>query len=500
MMNRPLVCLTLTAATLEENAALVKKYESYIDVAELRVDFLTPDEQLVVRRFPAMVRIPCILTIRRKADGGRFENSEIARTMLFCRALAFAGQNPQKNFAYVDFEADYHVPSLQDAALAFGIRIIRSVHDMEHPIKNLKVRCAELRKTGYEIPKIAFMPQTLADVTDMFREAAAMREHEHIICAMGPLGHVSRILAGKLHSYLTYTSPDETTGNIPAVNHISPVVLEDVYHFRALNDETALYAVTGWPLVKTSSPELHNCNHKINNINAMLFPLRTPSINDAFEFAEQLGIRGMAVTVPHKETVIPELIRLEGDAAKIHAVNTIVKTSSGWIGHNTDVYGFRTAFLEFLGVKKLRHRRVALIGAGGAAKAIAFVIKELGGRACIFNRTLEHAKALAASYGFEYAQLAPESERTLERYSDIIVQTTTKGMDAVGESSKENDPIYFYQFSGTEKVFDIIYVPERTPLMRRAEIAGCSVCNGWEMLQQQGKKQYAIFMNAKETR
>ena len=103
-MSKPLVCLTLTSPTLEENAALVRKYNRYIDVAELRVDFLAPDDQLSVRRFPAMVNVPCILTIRRTADGGRFTSNEMSRTMLFGRARAFADQNPQKNFAYVDFE------------------------------------------------------------------------------------------------------------------------------------------------------------------------------------------------------------------------------------------------------------------------------------------------------------------------------------------------------------------------------------------------------------
>ncbi|MCK9169372.1 MAG: type I 3-dehydroquinate dehydratase [Treponema sp.] len=492
-MKQPLICLTLTGKTLEEDAALVRKYNQYIDLAELRVDFLEEEEQLYVRRFPSMVNIPCVLTIRRKIDGGLFFSGEISRTMLFGRALAFADQNPTKNFAYVDFEEDYHIPSLQDAALAFGVRIIRSCHDMEKPITNLKALCNEMRKTGYEIPKIAFMPTTLADVTNLFKESESITEYDHILCAMGPLGQVSRILSYKLNSYLTYTSPEETNSNIPSVGHLDPVTLNNVYHFRDLNEHTTLYGITGWPLVKTSSPEIHNSGYKAKNINAVFIPVRSPSITDVLDFSRQIGIQGLAVTIPHKETVLAELAELDQEAGEIGASNTVVRKNSGWAGYNTDAYGFRKALTEFLGTDRLRHRRVAILGAGGAAKAVAYVIKQLGARACIFNRTVSNAKVLAERYGFEYALLDVDSVGILEQYSDIIIQTTSKGMNTAASSNKENDPVYFYQFHGNEKLFDIIYVPEITPVMMRAAEAGCKVCNGMKMLKYQGYRQFKIF-------
>lgn len=206
-----------------------------------------------------------------------------------------------------------------------------------------------------------------------------------------------------------------------------------------------------------------------------------------------LGVRGLAVTVPHKETVIPELIKLDAEAQAIGACNTVVRTDGGWAGCNTDAYGFRTALLRFLGVKKLRTRRVAVIGAGGAAKAVAYAVKSLGAKACIFNRTLSHAKALAERYGFDYAPLGPEALKKIEKYADIIIQTTSQGMNSDGQASKEDDPLYFYQFNGTETVFDLVYVPAVTPIMARASEAGCKTCNGEEMLKYQGCKQFKIF-------
>ena len=137
-MSQPLVCMTLTGTTLEENIALVKKYEKFIDLVELRVDYLNEDEQLYVRRFPSLIHQPCILTIRRDIDGGRFTSGEFSRTNLFARALAFANQDRAKNFAYVDFEDDYHIPSIQDAALAFDVKIIRSYYALHNPIYKIK--------------------------------------------------------------------------------------------------------------------------------------------------------------------------------------------------------------------------------------------------------------------------------------------------------------------------------------------------------------------------
>ena len=243
-MNRPLICMTLSGKTLEENALLAKKYSKKTDVVELRVDCLNEEEQLYVRRFPSMIQQPCLLTIRRDIDGGKFIGSEFSRTTLFGKALAFADQNRAKNFAYVDFEEDYHIPGIQDAAMAFDIRIIRSLHSMTEPVTNLRERAAEMLKTGYEIPKIAFMPNTLKDVTNMFYEGEQMKT-DHIFIAMGDMGLPSRVLSSKSNSFFTYTSPEETISNLSGIGQITPDVLNDLYRFRNIDENTALYGITG---------------------------------------------------------------------------------------------------------------------------------------------------------------------------------------------------------------------------------------------------------------
>ncbi len=492
-MNKPLICLTLTGKTLLEDAELVKKYAQHIDIAELRVDHLDESERLNVRKFPAMIGIPCILTIRRVEDGGLYDSGEFSRTALFGRALAYADQNPTKNFAYVDFEEDFNVSGLIDSAQAFGIKIIRSYHKFDGPVKNLRERCLKMRRTQFEIPKIAFMPKTLSDVTQLFNEAAGITDFPHIFVAMGNLGVPSRILASKLNSFLTYTSPLETSGNTAEIGHINPIVLNEMYRFREIDEHTRFYAVTGFPLKVTSSPLIHNQGYRTHGMNNVFIPMASTSMAESLEFAEELGIKGMAVTVPYKNDAMEIADEIGLEVSEIGACNTLVKDFSQWVGHNTDAVGFQRALEEFLGVKKLHRRKVAIIGAGGASRAIAFAIKQMGGKACIFNRTVERAKSLAEDFGFEYAPLDAESLSILDRYSDIIIQTTKVGMNSNEEPNRENNPLWFYQFKGSENLFDIVYDPSVTPIMKVAQNAGCNVCNGFSMLKYQGYRQFKYF-------
>ncbi len=492
-MNQPLVCMTLTGKTLDEDLKLVKKYEKYIDIVELRVDHLDEDEQLYARRFPAMIYQPCILTIRRDIDGGLFTGGEFARTNLYARALAFANPDKSKNFAFVDFEDDFHIPSIQDAAMAFGVKIIRSYHNMKDPVTNIRERCDIMRKTGYEIPKIAFMPHSLSDVLNLIKEGERMTQYEHILCAMGPLGFPSRILASYTNSFLTYVSPQEVLENTKAIGHIDPVTINDVYHFHSINQDTSLYGITGWPLVKTSSPEIHNKGYAAKGMNAVYIPYRSPLISDTLSFCEGIGVKGLSVTIPHKESVLYYLHEQSPEVVQIGACNTIVRKNNKWLGYNTDAPGFRRALEEFLGPVKIKHKKVAVIGAGGAAKAIVYVLKQMGARVCIFNRTVETAAQLADKYGFNYCQLDAHCAAKLDEYSTLIVQTTSVGMNAEGPSNSENDPIYFYDFRGNELLFDIVYEPATTPVMKRASLAGCRVCNGFKMLEYQGYEQFKLF-------
>lgn len=496
-MSKSLICLCLTASTVEQDLALIEKYRPYIDLVELRVDLLEDDERLNIRDFPAKAKIPCILTIRRTVDGGKFSEGEAARSMLFARALAFASENSDKNFAYVDFEEDFHISSLQDAAMAYGTKIIRSFHDMKNPVENITEKLNSMHGSRFEIPKIAFMPHSLKDVTNLYKEMQAFKNTDQIVCAMGPLGLPTRILAEKFHSYLTYTSPSDLDLSLSDIGHTDPKTLEEIYHFHEIDENTSLFGITGWPLKYTSSPKIHNERFVRTKRNAVYIPFKAEKAADAFEFATELGINGFSVTIPHKEDIIKNLFSVDKKVEDIGACNTVINENGLWIGYNTDCTGFSRALLEFLGLNNLKKTKVAIIGAGGAAKAIAYAVKKLGGKACIFNRTIAKARTLGKKYGFEYAPLSAESIITLKKYNEVIIQTTSKGMGSTEPSNPENDPLWFYDFAGTEKIYDIVYEPEVTPIMARAKKAGCRVQNGYTMLKYQGEEQFKLFKSVK---
>ncbi|HPO01811.1 MAG TPA: type I 3-dehydroquinate dehydratase [Treponemataceae bacterium] len=484
------ICLVLTAQTLKEDLALVELYRPWIDLAELRVDCLNPEERLHFRKFPELSNIPCILTIRRKSDGGKYVEGEGARTALLARGLAFAETDPRKNFSFIDLEEDLQVPSIEEAARAFGTRIIRSMHNMTGPETDIQAHVKRLRKTRDEIAKIAFMPRSLSEVTNLFREAKGCTGEDVILIAMGAFGMPSRILAPILGSFITFTtSEDMARSGQNTLGQIDPVTINEIYRIREIGPKTRIFGITGNPLAATSSPHIHNKGYRDQGLDAVYLPIRAETVEEALEFAEEVGIEGLSVTYPFKESVLPNLAQISSQTGEIGACNTILRENGDWRGFNTDAPGFSRALLEFLGCENLKKKRVSIIGAGGAARAIAHAVHALEGRACIFNRTTDKARELAHQYNFKWATLDAGNRILLESYSDIIIQTTNLGMSP----DTEHDPIDFYSFSGHEAVYDVIYHPETTRMLKRAQKAGCRICNGYSMLKYQAYLQYKLF-------
>jgi len=364
---------------------------------------------------------------------------------------------------------------------------------MSGPEPNLLERVRKLRRTKDEIAKIAFMPRNLSDVTRLFREAKSCAAEEFILIAMGQYGLPSRILAPLVGSSICYASSDEAirTADNP-LGHLDPITLNEVYNIRNIHEGTRVFGVTGSPLAATSSPLIHNRGYRARNLDAVYIPIKADTIEESIEFAEETGITGLSVTFPFKETVLPNLAEISAETGEIGACNTIVRSLNGWNGYNTDAPGFARALLEFLGRRDLRKLKVSIIGAGGAARAIAHAVKDLRGKACIFNRSTEKAYNLARQYNFKWAPLDAGSRMLLESYSDVIIQTTNVGM----APDTDHDPLDFYAFNGHEAVYDVIYKPEKTRLLRRAQKAGCRICNGYTMLQYQAHIQYKLFTGA----
>ena len=486
------ICLCLDAKTLEENLRILENNRKYVDLAELRVDKLLPDERFQIRHFPGLAGLPVILTVRRKGDGGFYESGEGARVTLIANALANAKVDRRLNFAYVDIEEDMEIPSLEEAARAFGTRIIRSIHIMDRTDMDIARRVKSVTHTGDEIIKCACSAKSLDDVLIMYNAAKELKGREKVLISMGSAGVCSRILAKKFGSLWSYTCVKETENSEPLMpGMLDPQTLCEMYRFRDIKDDTAVYGILGYPLKVTESPRFFNGVFTREKINAVYVPFPSESVEPFFRIASALNLRGVSVTVPHKQNVLKYLSNESAAVRNIGACNTVVKVRDGWDGFNTDTFGFLDSLLHFIGKKSFRGLKITIVGAGGASRAIAYQIWKHGGKALIVNRSKGKAEELAEKYGFIAGGIYESSQRLIEKYSDILINTTSVGMGP----DLNADPIEIYKFQGHEVVMDIIYSPEQTAFLRRAAAAGCATLNGYDMLIRQAKFQYKYFFD-----
>jgi 3-dehydroquinate dehydratase/shikimate dehydrogenase len=482
------VCLCLTGKTLSRNLAAIEEYRRYIDIAELRVDCLDPDERFLIRDFPRQAGLPVILTIRRRIDGGYFDSGEGSRISLFSRGLAFAEVDRRRNFAYVDLEEDIDVPSLEEAARTFGTRIIRSCHNMNGIYDDMAEKIRGLVRSGDEIAKLAVMSRDLGDVIKVYQAAKETTGMKKIILCMGDSGVNTRILAAHAGSFLSYTSDPELLQAAPG--QLDPETLVKHYRFRDITFKTKIYGVVGFPLKTTFSPRIFNTVFSHEKIDAVYVPFPAQNLNDFLHLAAELHIAGAAVTIPYKEEIIPLLRNVSDTVRNVGACNTIkADRSLGWDGINTDALGFSESLLRFTGKKNFRGMKITVIGAGGAARAAVSEIFRLKGRGLILNRNSVRARELALVYRYKWGGLDSQALDTMERYSDIIIQTTPVGTCP----NIDDDPFELYHFKGHVTVMDLIYNPEETAFLRRAKAAGCRILNGLEMLIRQAKYQYQYF-------
>ena len=450
------ICLTLTGKTLEEDIGQYRSQRYFSDMVELRVDLLKKGERAKVAKFPAMLakeatwRVPCLLTFRRKRDGGAFEGDEAERVKFFEKVLAAKNAKVAEGwFDYVDFEEGFGDEQLVALAHKAGANVVRSLHKFDGPVRNLKAKLRELAKSG-DVAKVAFMPRNLGDVAKVFAED--LGDVPRVVCAMGAQGFATRALASRFGSLWTYAS----VGSLGAIGHVTPYELVRDFRFRSVSRSAALYGVTGWPLKKTRSPELHNAAFLNEDADALMIPFPAKTAKEAFAFMKAMGMRGMAVTIPHKFAIMPLLDKIDKFAQKVGAVNTVVCEKGKYVGYNTDVEGFAEALSSFAGT--LSGKSAALLGDGGAAQAVKVALKTLGVKFKVFHRA------------------------TPPQGYDILVNATPV------------DPIPDYKFTGRELVYDLRYVPEVTPLMARAAKAGCRVENGFSMLRAQARGQQRHFV------
>ena len=255
----------------------------------------------------------------------------------------------------------------------------------------------------------------------------------------------------------------------------------------AINGKTELYGIIGNPVRHSLSPVMHNAGFATLGMNWVYVPMEVSDIEQGIGGLRALGFRGVSVTVPHKEAVLPFLDEIDPVAERIGAVNTLVfrrEQDQRVIlrGLNTDWLGANTALAEKI---SLQRSRVLVIGAGGSAKAVSFGLVEAGAEVIIANRTTESGRALADWLGCSFVPL----DEVAGVSADVLINTTSVGMEPDNEGIAVPPAI----LPGFSVVMDIVYAPLETRLLREARAAGCRTVDGLAMLLYQGAAQFRIW-------
>jgi 3-dehydroquinate dehydratase/shikimate dehydrogenase len=464
------------------------------DFIELRID-LIGDARAAAQLLAAHPDQPFIVTIRRAAEGGAWTGDEAQRLALL-RQL-----RPRRG--YVDVElaawepwrratADEPVPSTTQDCIV-------SHHDCARPPPGLDGLFAALRATGAAAVKAAFTPR---DATDALRILAALRrsarERPTIALGMGAAGLATRVLARKFGALLTFATLTPQTASAPGQPTIAE--LRSLYRWEAITPATAVYGVVGWPIQHSRSPHAHNAAFEAGGNDAVYLPLPVAPLQADFDaFMDYLAgnawldVRGLSITLPHKEHALRWLLARGHDvsdaAQRSGSVNTLTRTPAGWRGDDTDGAGALAALLTDadLARRGLGSVRVAVLGAGGAARAAAAALIDAGARVTIFNRDAARAAALAARLGC--AAAAWEARAGCD--AEVLVNCTPVGM----HPQIDETPIDLAAGPAFAVVLDTVYNPRETRLLREARRSGRRAISGVEMFIHQAAAQQRLWLN-----
>jgi 3-dehydroquinate dehydratase/shikimate dehydrogenase len=473
-----MICVTLGRTRhkmmIAEHQSLAAKGAPLV---ELRLDWLRnmPDLKRLIEDRPT----PVVVTCRRPPDGGRWRGAEEQRQMLLRQSIV-AGVE------YVDLEAD-----TAGQIRRYGkTRRIISHHDFRETPDNLEEIHAQLVKLDPDIVKIVTMANTPSDNVRLLK-LVAESEVPTIGFCMGDLGLVSRVLCGKYGSPFSYATFNKDREMAPG--QLSFEQMRDLYHFDEIDADTQVYGVLGDPIAHSFSPVIHNAAFRHERLNCVYLPLRVPA--EEFEATLQayaaLEIRGYSVTIPHKEAAARVAGYPDAAVQAIGAANTLYRDDRGrWYAANTDydaaLAAIRSGMAE-RGDDRLAGKKVLILGAGGVAKAIALGVSKGGAGVTIANRNKNRGRALAEQLNCQFINW----ENRGSVFADILVNCTPVGMFP----DMDDTPFPEHWLRDGMLVFDTIYNPENTLLLKSARTRGCATVSGMEMFLRQAATQFECFVN-----
>ncbi len=450
--------------------------EQGAELVELRLDYINGEINL--KRLLTDRPGPVVVTCRRERDGGKYAGSEDRRMMLLRTAIA-------EGVEYVDIEDD-----IAAAVPRFGpTKRIISMHDFRKTPTDLELIHRRMSKLDPDIIKICTMANHPQDNLRVLQLARDSKTPMIGIC-MGDIGIPTRILAGRFGAPFTYATFHHERSLAPG--QLSFDQMNEVYHYNQITPETEVYGVIADPVGHSLSPLIHNAAFADLNMNKVYVPLRVPR-EDLAQFideAPQWGIKGLSVTIPHKESVLKKLTEADGAVRGIGAANTIIFDGDARIGYNTD---YRAAISSLENALKRQNpaekpfegKTALVLGSGGVGKAIAHGLIRRDVKVVLTDGVARHATELAKR--FDCRSIEWSLRHTVS--TDLLINCTPVGM----HPNVDETPYDKHHLRPSMVVFDAVYNPENTMLIKNARKRNCTVVTGVDMFVRQACLQFQLF-------
>ena len=454
--------------------------EQGAELVELRLDYIRRPVNL--KRLLDDRACPIVATCRRPEDGGKWMRSEEDRVMLLRTAIADGAD-------YVDIEMDIadQIPRYKTTQ-----RII-SYHNFDETPDNLEEIHHQITKLDPDIIKITTMANNPIDNMHALRLCRDSHIPTVAFC-MGEMGLISRILCGKFGAPLTYATFSSERRMAPG--QLSFDEMRDHFQYDSITEKTTILGMIADPVAHSLSPVVHNACIRKAKLDMLYLPFRVPReyLDEFIDLCPELGVKGLSVTIPHKEKVIKNINVLDDNVAGIRAANTLVFKDVNVFGYNTDCSAAIESLRHVLHTREpdvedpIEGKKVLILGAGGVARAIAFGLKRTGAEITICSRDFRKADSFAT--GMDLAAIDWPARGSFE--CDVLINCTPVGM----YPKMDDTPFDESCFDKKCIVFDTVYNPEQTLFIKQARAADCTTITGIDMFVRQAAKQFKLFTDS----
>ena len=476
-MRLPRVCLALSGDTVEDMLGTAESMARENPLLEFRLDYLKQPLAALpkLHRFLETHQyVTAIGTCRRIDNGGKFKGSLASQLDLLTKAHAAGCQ-------IVDLEIQSALKSKPEAIARLRSRagLILSFHDFR-ATRNLDETLGKMLKIPADFYKVVTTATTLSDNVAMMKFLQKQSaKHALIGLCMGEQGIISRVLNVRAGSAFTFGAVSADLKTAPG--QVTTQDLRSIYRIDQVDTATRVYGVAGDPIEHSLSPVIMNTALRRENVNGVYLPLHAKTLKDLIHCVCEIPLHGLSITMPYKQAILPYLDNTDAHTTKIGACNTVVRGQEGKLyGFNTDVAGVVRPLEQRLSIE---NAKVLVLGAGGAARAAVFGLKERGAEVWILNRTSAKAQKLARQ-----AKAHTIKRADLRKIAfDVIINATPVGMGNTLDCPLKDQEIQ------ARVVFDMVYDPVETHLLQVARAKGIAVIPGVEMFVQQAARQFEIW-------